>query len=89
MIEMETGLSRADTDSIMMSLGWGFYGPCPNLKEERLEQAEESDDLTKTFGPFSPEFRGKEDVLKRRALAARAGQFHVGRGTSFRQNMAR
>jgi len=70
--EMETGCPRMTLIQLIDVVGV-FTDLASQSKEEKTKnKAEEPDDSAKAFGTFSPEFRGKEDVVKRRAAAARA-----------------
>ncbi|MBI2928747.1 MAG: ATP-binding protein [Verrucomicrobia bacterium] len=71
--EMETGCPRMTLLQLIDVVGV-FTDLASQSKEDKSKgkAPEESDELFKTFGTFSPEFRGREDTLKRRAAAARA-----------------
>ena len=69
--EMETGCPRMTLLQLIDVVGV-FTDLASQAKDDKKNKADESDDSTKSFGTLSPEFRGREDVLKRRAAAARA-----------------
>jgi hypothetical protein len=70
--EMETGYPRTTLLQLIDVVGV-FTDIASQSKEDKNKtKTEEPDESAKAFGTFSPEFRGKEDVVKRRAAVARA-----------------